>query len=145
MAPKTVMIVDDEQEFLDALADALDFNGYRVLRCSSVADAMHTLSAEPVNLVSVDIMLTPGDAYAGRFGSERAGLHLIQMIRKRYPKIRLFALSVVTDPSLITEIQSYGAAFFKKGEAPLRTYLERIDKALSGVAPATSVPKRKWR
>jgi CheY-like chemotaxis protein len=131
---KTVLLIDDEQGFLSPLVDALEFEGHRVLRASSAHEALLILAAEHVDLVTIDIMLDPGEGLEEPVDSQTAGLYLCKTIRKRYPSIDAFALSVVSDRTVIKQIESYGVRFLRKGETPLRTVLDMLRSRLTGLA-----------
>jgi len=131
---KTILLIDDEQNFLSPLVDALEFEGHRVLRASSASEALSILSSEKVDLVTIDIMLDPGENLADKVDSQTAGLYLCKVIRKEYPQIDAFALSVVTDKSLIRQIEATGVRFLRKGETPLRTVLDMLRSRLTGLA-----------
>ena len=137
MIPKTVLLIDDEQGFLEALEDALIHEGHRVLKAFTGEEALDVLSREHVDLATVDMMLPPGDSLKEQTTSQRTGLYLCKYIVKRYPKIDLFCLSVVNDPGLIKEIQSLGVRFLRKGETPLSTLLNMIRSRLTGIAYST--------
>jgi CheY-like chemotaxis protein len=131
---KTVLLVDDEQGFLSALVDALEFEGCRVLKASSVDEALVLLAAQHVDLVTVDIMLDPGPSLERTIDSQTAGLYLCETIRGKYPQVEAFALSVVSDMEVIKRIESLGVRFLRKGETPLRTVLDMIRSRLTGLA-----------
>ena len=60
MNQKTVLIIDDEKGFIEALEDALVYDGFRVLSAITAEEALRTLKKEHVDLVTVDIMMPPG-------------------------------------------------------------------------------------
>ena len=134
MSQKTILLVDDEQGFLEALEDALSHEGYRVLKARDASTALDILKQESVDVASVDIMLTPGTRLEGTVDSQRAGIYLCEQIAKEYPSIDTFCLSVVTDPGIIRQIQQLGVRFLRKGETPLRTVLNMMRSRLTGVA-----------
>lgn len=134
MAQKTVLLVDDEQAFLEALEDALRYEGYRVLKARDVSTALDILTRERVDLVSIDIMLSPGTQLEGKVEAQRAGIYLCERIAKEYPSIDAFCLSVVSDRATIRRIQDLGIRFVSKGETPLRTVLNMMKSRLTGVA-----------
>jgi DNA-binding response OmpR family regulator len=142
MAQKTILLVDDEQDYLDALADALDANDYRVLRAFTVERALELLSKERVDLATIDIMLTPGNSLEGVINSQEAGIYLVDRVRKSYPKVHVFCISVVSDEETIRRIHRMGGQFLRKGETPLRTVIDRIHSRLTGVAYTTDVERR---
>lgn len=141
MNQKVVLLVDDEQSFLSPLADALDYEGYRVLRASNVTDALQILEKEKIDLITIDIMLDPGTALENTVDSQTAGLYLCREVRKKYPKLDAFAISVVSDMETIKQIQSIGVRFLRKGETPLRTILDQLRSRLTGVAYSTGREK----
>jgi CheY-like chemotaxis protein len=131
---KTVLLIDDEPGYLEALEDALASEGYRVLKASSGEEALRILARETVDLATVDVMLPPGASLETKTTSHETGLYIARTIVQRYPKLDLFCLSVVNDPDLISEIQSLGVRFLRKGETPLRTVLNMMRSRLTGIA-----------
>jgi DNA-binding NarL/FixJ family response regulator len=134
---KTVLLIDDEQGFLEALADALEHEGHRVLKARTAEEALRILGEQKVHLATVDIMMPAGESLESEVSSHKAGIMLCKKIRKSYPRIDLFCLSVVSDPDSIKEVESIGVRFLRKGETPLRTVLNLIRSRLTGVAYST--------
>lgn len=131
MAQKTILLVDDEQMFLEALEDALTFEGYRVLKARDVATALNTLRANQIDLITIDIMLSPGKGLEGVIESQNAGYHLCRQVAKSYPTLPAYCLSVVNDSVTIDKIRGFGIGFLRKGETPLRTVLSIINSRLN--------------
>jgi len=131
---KTILLIDDEQSYLEALADALDYDGYRVLKARTAEEALKILSRERIDLVTIDIMLDPGDDLSREVESRETGLFLCREIRKKYPEIDAFCISVLRDTDKIREIESLGIRFLKKGTTPLRTVLNALRSRLTGIA-----------
>ena len=135
MAQKTILLVDDEQMYLEALEDALTYEGYRVLKARDVETALNILRSTDIDLMTIDIMLSPGRRLEGVIESKDAGYHLCRQVSKTYPHLPAYALSVVNDPAMIANIQKLGIRFLRKGETPLRTVLEiireRLDKRVA--------------
>jgi CheY-like chemotaxis protein len=123
--------VDDEQAFLEALEDALIFEGYHVVKARDVATALKTLRTTQVDLITIDIMLSPGQELEGVIKSQNAGYHLCRQVAKSYPNLPAYCLSVVNDPVTIETIRGWGIGFLRKGETPLRTVLSIINSRLS--------------
>ena len=137
MSPKTVLLVDDEQAFLEPLEDALTYEGFRVIKARDVSTALQLLAHEHIDLVSIDIMLPPGASLEGIVDSQRAGIYLCERVRKEFPLIDAFCLSVVNDRATIQQIQALGIRFLRKGETPLRTVLNMMKSRLTGIAYST--------
>jgi CheY-like chemotaxis protein len=130
VSQKTILLVDDEQTFLEALEDALTFEGYRVIKARDVATALKILRSTQVDLITIDIMLSPGQELENVIKSQNAGYHLCRQVAKTYPKLPAYCLSVVNDTATIEKIRSWGIGFLRKGETPLRTVLSIINNRL---------------
>ena len=137
MGQKTVLLVDDEQMFLEALEDALIHEGHRVLKARDVSTALQVLKREHVDVVSVDLMLSPGVELEGTITSQHAGVYLCEQLAKQYPRVHTFCLSVVNDRDTIRRITQLGIPFLRKGETPLRTVLNLMRSRLTGIAYST--------
>lgn len=146
MTPKTVLLIDDEQGYLEALEDALSYEGYRVLKAFTGEEALAILAQEKIHLATVDVMLPPGKSLEAETSSQRTGLYLCQQIVKKYPDLDLFCLSVVSDPDLIKEIRALGIRYLSKGETPLRTVVNMMRSRLTGIAYSTERDgeRHKW-
>ena len=139
---KTALLIDDEQGFLEPLADALEFEGFRVLKARTAEEGLAFLEKEKVDLVTIDIMLDPGHKLGSQVDSHSTGLFLCHEIRKRYPDIDAFCISVVSDVGVIREIESLGIRFLRKGETPLRTVLNMLRSRLTGISYSTRRDKK---
>lgn len=140
MRQRTVLLVDDEQPFLEALEDALLFDHHRVLKARDVSTALDILKKEAVDLITIDIMLSPGAALESIVSSQQAGLYLCEKVVREYPNVSAFCLSVVNDPTTIRKIRRLNIPFLRKGETPLRTVLSMINVRLAGIEE----PRQRW-
>ncbi len=129
---KTVLIVDDEIGYAEALRDALEYEEIKVLVAFSAEEALLILKHHSVDLATIDIMLPPGRSLEAQAPSSITGVVLCRTIKKLYPRTDLISISVVTDREIIKQIESQGIRFFKKGEVPLRTVLNTITTRLLG-------------
>lgn len=137
MTRKTVLLIDDEQGFLEALTDALEHEGNRVLKASTGEEALRILETEHVDLATIDIMMPPGPSLSGQTSSQETGIYLCKLITQRYPHLPLFCISVVSDVGVISQLQRLGVSFLRKGETPLRTVLNKIRSRLTGIVYST--------
>lgn len=137
MTKKTVLLIDDEQSFLEPLSDALEFEGYRVLKARTAEEALRILDGEHIDLVTIDIMLDPGESLRNSIDSQRAGLFLCEEISHKYPKMDAFCISVISEMKTIKEVESLGIRFLRKGETPLRTIINMFCSRLTGIAYST--------
>jgi DNA-binding NarL/FixJ family response regulator len=143
--PKTVLLIDDEQGFLEALEDALVYEGCTVLKASTVEQALNILSTTKVHLATVDIMMPPGKSLEAETASHQAGVYLCEKITREYPDIDLFCISVVSDETTIRAIGKLGVQFLRKGETPLRTVINMIRSRLTGIAYSTKRDADRWQ
>jgi CheY-like chemotaxis protein len=134
---KTVLLIDDEQVFLEALADALESEGHRVLKARTGHEALKILEREKVDLVTIDIMLDPGKDLQDKVDSHSTGLFLCEEITRKYPHIDAFCISVISEMRIIRQVESLGVYFLRKGETPLRTVLNMLRSRLTGIAYST--------
>jgi DNA-binding NarL/FixJ family response regulator len=140
---KTVLLVDDEQTFLEPLEDALIFEGYQVLKARDVSSAIDILNNEEIDLISVDIMLSPGARLEGVVDSQRAGVYLCEWLSREYPRLNAFCISVVSDHATIRQVERQGVKFIRKGETPLRTVIGMMKAKLRGVPYSPTKVKRR--
>lgn len=141
MRQKAVLLIDDEQAFLEPLEDALTHEGYRVLKARDASTAIEILKHDRIDLVSVDIMLSPGADLEGTVSAQEAGVYLCERIAREYPTLDAFCLSVVSDESTIRRIQALGIKFLRKGETPLRTVLSMMRSRLTGQVSYRTEPR----
>jgi DNA-binding NarL/FixJ family response regulator len=138
MSPtKTVLLIDDEQSFLEPLADALEFEGHCVLKARTAEQGLFLLKTNKVDLVTIDIMLDPGKSLEKSVDSQKAGIFLCTEVKRLYPNIDAFCISVISDIDIIKKIEQLGIRFLRKGETPLRTVLGMLRSRLSGIAYST--------
>ena len=135
---KTILIIDDERTYIEALKDALDYEGFKVLTATTAEEALRILKNERVDLATVDIMMPPGHSLESQAKSDRTGVVLCRTIKKLYPQTAIICISVVTDRETIKEIEGHNIRFLRKGEVPLRTVLDHITTKLLGKAFTSS-------
>jgi DNA-binding NarL/FixJ family response regulator len=88
MEPPSVLLVDDEQEILDALSRTLRHDGYRFFEATSGAKALSTIANEPIDLLVTDIDMPT-----------MSGLDLVERVRGTHPHIARIILTGVASLS----------------------------------------------
>jgi CheY-like chemotaxis protein len=53
----TILVVDDDHDILDAITEALEREGYRVVAAHNGLGALTALRAEPVDLILLDLLM----------------------------------------------------------------------------------------
>jgi DNA-binding NarL/FixJ family response regulator len=142
---KTVLLIDDEPSFLEALADALEFEGVRVIKARTADDGINILRNNKIDLVTIDIMIDPGESLRSIVPPHEAGIYVCEHVAKHYPNLDAFCVSVVSDNETIKKIQSLGVRFLRKGETPLRTVLNMLRSRLTRTAYSTERDTEKSR
>jgi len=78
----SVLLVDDEYEFVTTLAERLSLRGMTVRAAVSGEEALRMIEAEQPQAVILDVRMP-----------DINGLVVLQQIKTRYPRIRVFLLS----------------------------------------------------
>src|ERR1700749_2723818 len=76
-AGKTLLIVDDDQPFLNRLARAMEMRGFSVDTAQSVADGIARVEASPPAYAVIDLRLADGN-----------GLDVVAHLKKKRPSAR---------------------------------------------------------
>lgn len=61
--PPRVLVVDDEEDFLELSEMALAPEGYGVLKARSAAEAMHVVAHHPPDIAFLDLYIPGGDGF----------------------------------------------------------------------------------
>lgn len=120
---QSVLVVDDEPSFVDALRVSLSREGYRVYVAGDGPEALRVFGAEKPDLVLLDVML-PG----------MSGIDVCRMIRRtsRTPIIMLTARGAEIDTVVGLEV---GADDYVTKPYRLRELLARMSAVLRRVDP----------
>ncbi len=87
---KIVLVVEDEEETADMLAEMLTISGYAVVSSSHSQNAIDIIKERPLNAIVLDIML-PGDS----------GLEVLRFVRQtpQYNEIPVVVVSAKAMPA----------------------------------------------
>jgi len=134
---KTILYVDDEPWFVEALIDALVDEGYRVLPAIDGTEAVQKVKSASPDLIILDLIMPTGEEIDDTNGGRRTGLKVHEIIRSELNlSIPIIFLTVVDDPaaerSIIelekqTRINKY--SILVKPVLPTEL-LEKVDKML---------------
>ena len=80
--PIRILLVDDEQRLLDALAKGLRAMSYEVSACSSARDALRTLENESFHVLVTDLVMPEMD-----------GMALLEQVREKRPGLPVIILT----------------------------------------------------
>ncbi len=118
---RTIVIVEDEAEQLEALKLFLTAEGYSVLSCMSAEEALNKVKTVTPDLFVSDIKLTGMD-----------GITFFHEIKKndRLRNIPFFFISAFNDPQIISSIQLLGAVAYITKPYDLDDFLKVVKKNL---------------
>ena len=85
-APPRVLVVEDEPEMRDLLADNLELEGYRVVAVGSAEEALQRIDRHAFALILLDVMLP-----------QASGFELCRAVRARDARIPIIMLTARTD------------------------------------------------
>jgi CheY-like chemotaxis protein len=82
MPPCSILVVDDEPGIRELLCLMLEGAGHTVVSAEDGVQAPKVLAAQPIQVVITDLLMP-----------ERDGLEFITEIRKKFPEIKIIAMS----------------------------------------------------
>jgi YesN/AraC family two-component response regulator len=79
---KTILLVDDEESFLNGMKSLLELQGYTVFTAMNGIEGINILEQTPVDIVITDILMPEMD-----------GIELILRLKNKYPEIKIISIS----------------------------------------------------
>lgn len=117
MAEK-VLLVDDEQDFLDSLAERMRARGMDVSTTTSAEEAIKMAATESYDAVVLDLMMPEMD-----------GIEVLQAIKEKRPDVGVILLTGYATLDKGIEAMKLGAMDFVEKPADLKVLSEKIKKA----------------
>jgi EAL domain-containing protein (putative c-di-GMP-specific phosphodiesterase class I)/ActR/RegA family two-component response regulator len=97
---KTILLVDDEENILNALTRLLRREGYKILQCTSAMRAFEVLALNKVQVIVSDQRMP-----------EMSGTEFLSQVKAMYPDTIRIVLSGYTDLKSVTEAINKGAIY----------------------------------
>ncbi len=119
MAEK-VLLVDDEQDFLETLAERMRTRGMNVSTTTSAADAVKMAEAESYDAVVLDLKMPGMD-----------GLEVLSAMKEKNPDIQVILLTGHATLEKGIEAMKLGAMDFIEKPADIKVLTEKIKQAQS--------------
>jgi two-component system response regulator AtoC len=120
----SVLIVDDDTEYLGALRRALE-RDFEVTTATSAREAEARLRQHDVSLVLLDVRLLGDEA------DDREGLLLLGRLKELWPDLAVVMMTAYGDIDLAVEAMKEGAAdFIQKAQVDLRELRKVLQNAL---------------
>jgi len=113
-----VLLVDDEQEFLDILGERMTSRGMHVDKTTSAADAIKITEEQTFDAIVLDLMMPEMD-----------GLEVLKKIKANHPELQVILLTGHGSIEKGVEAMRQGALDFIEKPADLEVLTEKIKKA----------------
>jgi two-component system, cell cycle sensor histidine kinase and response regulator CckA len=119
---RLVLVVDDQQSVLDALAMLLECNGYQIISATGGAEAVRICKSRPgeIAVVVTDMMMP-----------EMNGTATIRALREVNPQLKFIGISGVVDPLKIHEFVSLGLVALLKKPFGSEELISALEKAFA--------------
>jgi CheY-like chemotaxis protein len=125
---KTILFVDDEPWFHEAIRYSLESKGYECVSVTNMSAALEMMKTREIAVVVTDIMMPAGKDFTS-IDSQETGFHLIKNVRNDWPQTPIVCLSVIGDESKIRPLRRFGIDYLRKGEVTLATVIQTIERA----------------
>lgn len=122
-AVKNIFIVDDHQMVIDGLRLIIDtIEGFEIVGEST--SALHALDV--LATVNADILLTDVSM------PEMSGIELTRLVKKKYPHIKIIALSMFSESQVVAEMIDAGISGYILKNTGKQELIEALNKVASG-------------
>jgi len=113
-----VLLVDDEKDFLETLADRMRNRGMAVDTSTSAIDALKRIDTESYDAIILDLMMPGMD-----------GLEALKLVKARRPELQVILLTGFGTLEKGIEAMKLGATDFVEKPADLETLTQKIKNA----------------
>jgi len=113
-----VLLVDDEQDFLEAMATRMKDRGMEVSTTTSAADALKKVEEGAYDAVVLDLMMPEMD-----------GLEVLKAMKEKRPELQIILLTGYATVQKGVEAMKFGAMDFIEKPADLKILTEKIHQA----------------
>ena len=118
-----VLLVDDEQDLLDAMAERMRIQGMDVSTTTSAWDALEKAEAESYDAIVMDLMMPEMD-----------GLKALRAIKEMKPDLQVILLTGMATVEKEIEATNLGAMDLMEKPPDLKLLVEKIRRAKAGKA-----------
>lgn len=117
MAEK-VLLVDDEKEFVEGLAERMELRGMNVTACTNPQEALDKVDAEGFDAIVLDLQMPGID-----------GIEALKHIKEARPEMQVILLSGHATVEKGIEAMKLGAMDFVEKPADINVLTDKIKKA----------------
>jgi DNA-binding NtrC family response regulator len=127
-----VLLVDDEEEFVETLAERLEVRGFDVTKALSGAEALERIQEREIDLVVLDVQMPGLD-----------GVEALRQIKQRKPLVEVIMLTGHATVQTAIDGMKLGAFDFLLKPTETEELVEKIRRAYSRKAERTGESRRR--
>jgi len=116
--PQKVLIVDDEKDFLDIIAERMLARGMEVSTATSAEDALNMVEEESFDVVILDFMMPALD-----------GFKALKLMKAKRPDVQIIVLTGNVPDEKRMEAKALGALDVIEKPPDLKDLIQKIKKA----------------
>jgi DNA-binding NtrC family response regulator len=113
-----VLLVDDEEDFLDAVAERMRARGIEVSTTTSARDALEMIEEKSYDAIVMDLMMP-----------ELEGTEALKAIKNRNGELQVILLTGYVTPEQVDQAMKFGAMDIIEKPPDLDVLIEKIKKA----------------
>jgi DNA-binding NtrC family response regulator len=113
-----VLLVDDEEDFLDAVAERMRARGIEVSTTTSARDALEMIEQKSYDAIVMDLMMP-----------ELEGTEALKAIKNRNGELQVILLTGYVTPEQVHQAMKFGAMDIIEKPPDLDVLIEKIKKA----------------
>ena len=113
-----LLIVDDEKDFLDIMAERLRARGMDVSTTTSAEVALRRVEEESFDVVIMDFIMPAMD-----------GFKAMKLLKEKRPEVQIILLTGNVPGEMISRAEKLGALSVIEKPADLKTLIEKIKQA----------------
>jgi len=113
-----VLIVDDEEDFLEVMAERIRIQGMEVLTATSAEEALKMIAKESYDAVIMDFMMPVID-----------GFKALKLLKEKKPEVQIILLTGNVPEQKRIEAKKLGALDVIEKPADLKILIEKIKNA----------------
>ncbi len=117
---RRILVVDDEEQVRDIIAEALEGAGYQITQATNGAEALEAVQLNPPDLITLDIRMPRMD-----------GMTMLRALRERYPQLPVIVITGLAMEEEVNAAQTLGIAAFFRKPFEVGQLLEAVQAALS--------------
>ncbi|MCA9696298.1 MAG: response regulator, partial [Myxococcales bacterium] len=128
MASPTVLVIDDNEDLAENIAEILDDVGVEVRLAKSTDEALEAFDEQPWSLVLTDVRM-PG----------RDGLELLSIIKRRSPGTPVLVMTGYADRHTLHRAHESGALAVVNKPIDVEALIELVDRVAKAASPVLIV------